>query len=225
MIFGVLLLIPSAIGYFNTRINYDILTYLPEDIETMEGQEIMMEAFGTGAFSMCIVEGMDDKDISKMRQEMKEIPNVKDDSFMDLSVPMELLPDKIQDAFINKEADSTLMFVLFPTSISSDETMQAIKDLKKVVSKQTYLSGMSAVVSDIKDLSDKETPVYVLIAVLLATLILALTMDSLIIPIFFLLSIGMAIVYNLGRNLLCYEGTCSGIAAGSNNGLFHFPLA
>ena len=187
LIFGVLLLIPSAIGYFNTRINYDILTYLPEDIETMEGQEIMMEAFGTGAFSMCIVEGMDDKDISKMRQEMKEIPNVKDviwyDSFMDLSVPMELLPDKIQDAFINKEADSTLMFVLFPTSISSDETMQAIKDLKKVVSKQTYLSGMSAVVSDIKDLSDKETPVYVLIAVLLATLILALAMDSLILSL------------------------------------------
>lgn len=206
LIFGVLLLIPSAIGYFNTRINYDILTYLPEDIETMEGQEIMMEAFGTGAFSMCIVEGMDDKDISKMRQEMKEIPNVKDviwyDSFMDLSVPMELLPDKIQDAFINKEADSTLMFVLFPTSISSDETMQAIKDLKKVVSKQTYLSGMSAVVSDIKDLSNKETPVYVLIAVLLATLILALAMDSLIIPIFFLLSIGMAIVYNLGSNYI-----------------------
>lgn len=205
LIFSVLLLIPSAIGYFKTRINYDILTYLPGDIETMEGQEIMMEAFGTGAFSMCVVEGMPDKDISKMRKEMLEVENVKDviwyDSFMDLSVPMELLPSDIQDAFINKEADSTLMFVLFPTSISSDETMQAIKDLKKVVSKQTYLSGMSAVVNDIKDLSDAETPVYVLIAVALATIILALAMDSLVIPIFFLLSIGMAIVYNLGTNI------------------------
>lgn len=206
LIIGVLLLIPSAIGYFKTRINYDILTYLPEDIETMKGQEIMVDDFGTGAFSMCVVEGMDDKDISAMRKKMLEVDNVKDvlwyDSFMDLSVPVDLLPDEIKDAFINKEADSTLMFVLFPTSISADETMDAIKDLRKVVSSQAYLSGMSAVVSDIKDLSGKETPIYVLIAVILSTIVLAISMNSAIIPLFFLLSIGMAIVYNLGTNFI-----------------------
>lgn len=205
LILGVLLLIPSAIGYFNTRINYDILTYLPEDIETMEGQEIMVDEFGVGAFSMCVVEGMDNKDIVAMREKMMQVENVKDvlwyDSFMDLSVPIDMLPEKVQDAFINKDADATIMFVLFPTSISADETMDAIKELREVVNGQTYLSGMSAVVSDIKDLSDKETPIYVLIAVVLAIVILALSMDSAIVPVFFLLSIGMAIVYNLGTNV------------------------
>ncbi len=205
LILGVLLLIPSAIGYFNTRVNYDILTYLPEDIETMEGQEIMVDEFGVGAFSMCVIEGMDNKDIVAMREKMMQVENVRDvlwyDSFMDLSVPIDMLPEKVQDAFINKDADSTIMFVLFPTSISADETMDAIKELRKVVSGQTYLSGMSAVVSDIKDLSGKETPIYVLIAVVLAIVILALSMDSAIVPVFFLLSIGMAIVYNLGTNV------------------------
>ncbi len=205
LILGVLLLIPSAIGYFNTRVNYDILTYLPEDIETMEGQEIMVDEFGVGAFSMCVVEGMDNKDIVAMREKMMQVENVKDvlwyDSFMDLSVPIDMLPEKVQDAFINKDADSTIMFVLFPTSISADETMDAIKELREVVSGQTYLSGMSAVVSDIKDLSGKETPIYVLIAVALAIVILAISMDSAIVPVFFLLSIGMAIVYNLGTNV------------------------
>ena len=205
LILGILLLIPSAIGYFNTRVNYDILTYLPEDIETMEGQEIMVDEFGVGAFSMCVIEGMDNKDIVAMREKMMQVENVKDvlwyDSFMDLSVPIDMLPEKVQDAFINKDADATIMFVLFPTSISADETMDAIKELREVVSGQTYLSGMSAVVSDIKDLSGKETPIYVLIAVVLAIVILAISMDSAIVPVFFLLSIGMAIVYNLGTNV------------------------
>lgn len=205
LIIGVLLLIPSALGYFKTRINYDILTYLPEDIETMEGQEIMVDEFGTGAFSMCVVEGMEVNDIAKMRGEMKQVDNVKDviwyDSFVDLSVPIDLLPDSIRDAFINKDADSTIMFILFPTSISADETMDAIRELRNVIKEQCYLSGMSAVVTDIKELADKETPVYVLIAVVLATIILAISMDSAIIPVFFLLSIGMAIVYNLGTNV------------------------
>ncbi len=209
LIISVLLLVPSAFGYFKTRINYDILTYLPKDIETMKGQDIMVDEFGTGAFSMCIVEGMKESDLSGMREKMKEVDNVKDviwyDSFMDLSVPIDMLPDNIKNAFVNKDADSTIMFVLFPTSISSDETMEAIKDLKSVMGKQCYLSGMSAVVTDIKDLSDKETPIYVLIAVLLATLVLAISMDSAIIPVFFLLSIGMAIVYNLGSNVFMGE--------------------
>lgn len=205
LIIGILLLIPSAFGYFHTRVNYDILNYLPDEIDTMKGQEIMVDEFGTGAFSMCVVEGMSDKDISKMRKEMCNVDGVKDvlwyDSFLDLSVPVEMLPDSIKDVFINKDADSTILFVLYPNSISADETMDAIENLRKVMNKQCYLSGMSAVVTDTKNLSNKETPIYVLIAVILSTIVLALAMDSAIIPVFFLLSIGMAIVYNLGTNV------------------------
>ena len=205
LIIGILLLIPSAFGYFHTRVNYDILNYLPDEIDTMKGQEIMVDEFGTGAFSMCVVEGMSDKDISKMRKEMCKVDGVKDvlwyDSFLDLSVPVEMLPDSIRDVFINKDADSTILFVLYPNSISADETMDAIESLRKVMNKQCYLSGMSAVVTDTKNLSNKETPIYVLIAVILSTIVLALAMDSAIIPVFFLLSIGMAIVYNLGTNV------------------------
>lgn len=205
LIIGILLLIPSAFGYFHTRVNYDILNYLPDEIDTMKGQEIMVDEFGTGAFSMCVVEGMSDKDISKMRKEMCKVDGVKDvlwyDSFLDLSVPVEMLPDSIKDVFINKDADSTILFVLYPNSISADETMDAIENLRKVMNKQCYLSGMSAVVTDTKNLSNKETPIYVLIAVILSTIVLALAMDSAIIPVFFLISIGMAIVYNLGTNV------------------------
>ena len=206
LIISILLLIPSAFGYFHTRVNYDILNYLPDEIDTMKGQEIMVDEFGTGAFSMCVVEGMSDKDISKMRKEMCKVDGVKDvlwyDSFLDLSVPVEMLPDSIKDVFINKDADSTILFVLYPNSISADETMDAIENLRKVMNKQCYLSGMSAVVTDTKNLSNKETPIYVLIAVILSTIVLALAMDSAIIPVFFLLSIGMAIVYNLGTNVI-----------------------
>ncbi|MBQ9277487.1 MAG: MMPL family transporter [Lachnospiraceae bacterium] len=205
LVIGILLLIPSALGYFKTRVNYDILTYLPKDIETMKGQDILVDEFGTGAFSMCVVEGMSDKDISKMRKEMEAVPNVKAvlwyDSLVDLSIPKELLPDEIKEVFMNEEADSTMLFVLFPTSISSDETMDAIDDLREIISKQSYLSGMSAVITDTKELSDRETPVYVLIAVVLAVVVLAISMDSFLVPLFFLLSIGMAIVYNLGTNV------------------------
>ena len=205
LVIGILLLIPSALGYFKTRVNYDILTYLPKDIETMKGQDILVDEFGTGAFSMCVVEGMSDKDISKMRKEMEAVPNVKAvlwyDSLVDLSIPKELLPDEIKEVFMNEDADSTILFVLFPTSISSDETMDAIDDLREIISKQSYLSGMSAVITDTKELSDRETPVYVLIAVVLAVVVLAISMDSFLVPLFFLLSIGMAIVYNLGTNV------------------------
>ena len=205
LVIGILLLIPSALGYFKTRVNYDILTYLPKDIETMKGQDILVDEFGTGAFSMCVVEGMSDKDISKMRKQMEAVPNVKAvlwyDSLVDLSIPKELLPDEIKEVFMNEEADSTILFVLFPTSISSDETMDAIDDLRGIISKQSYLSGMSAVITDTKELSDRETPVYVLIAVILAVVVLAISMDSFLVPLFFLLSIGMAIIYNLGTNV------------------------
>ncbi len=206
---AIALLFPSALGYLGTRINYDILSYLPEDIESMKGQEIMEEEFGTGAFSMVVVEGMEFKDISAMKEKMEQVDHVKNviwyDSFADISIPVDMLPDKIKNAFINKEEDATLMAVIFDTTMSADETMDAIEELRSVVSESTFLSGMSAVVTDTKNLSNKEAPIYVALAVLLCAIVLALTMDSFLIPVLFLLSIGMAIVYNLGTNIFLGE--------------------
>ncbi|OKZ56602.1 MAG: hypothetical protein BHV91_05705 [Clostridiales bacterium 44_9] len=207
--FGIILLFPAALGYFHTRVNYDILTYLPKEIDTMKGQDILLDEFGTGAFSMCVVEGMEDQDISKMRKNMEKVDHVKKilwyDSLADLSIPKTMLPDKVQDAFINEDKDATLMVIFFDSSMSSDETMDAIEELRSVADKQCYISGMSAVVTDTKNLSDKEVPIYVLIAVILAVIVLSLTMDSALIPVFFLLSIGMAIIYNLGSNVFFGE--------------------
>lgn len=204
-ILSLVLLIPSALGYFHTRVNYDILTYLPGEIDTMKGQDILLDEFGTGAFSMCVVEGMEDKDVSAMRKEMEKVDHVKKiiwyDSVSDLSVPTEMLPEDLREVFINEDKDATLMAIFFDTSMSADETMDAIEELRHVADKQCYISGMSAVVTDTKGLINQEVPIYVLIAVILAIIVLSLTMDSAIIPIFFLLSIGMAIVYNLGSNV------------------------
>ena len=209
LIVSIILLLPAALGYFHTRVNYDILTYLPKEIDTMKGQDILLDEFGTGAFSMCVVEGMEDQDISKMRKNMEKVDHVKKilwyDSLADLSIPKTMLPDKVQDAFINEDKDATLMVIFFDSSMSSDETMNAIEELRSVADKQCYISGMSAVVTDTKNLSDKEVPIYVLIAVILAVIVLSLTMDSALIPVFFLLSIGMAIIYNLGSNVFFGE--------------------
>ena len=209
LIVSIILLFPAALGYFHTRVNYDILTYLPKEIDTMKGQDILLDEFGTGAFSMCVVEGMEDQDISKMRKNMEKVDHVKKilwyDSLADLSIPKTMLPDKVQDAFINEDKDATLMVIFFDSSMSSDETMDAIEELRSVADKQCYISGMSAVVTDTKNLSDKEVPIYVLIAVILAVIVLSLTMDSALIPLFFLLSIGMAIIYNLGSNVFFGE--------------------
>ena len=209
LIVSIILLFPAALGYFHTRVNYDILTYLPKEIDTMKGQDILLDEFGTGAFSMCVVEGMEDQDISKMRKNMEKVDHVKKilwyDSLADLSIPKTMLPDKVQDAFINEDKDATLMVIFFDSSMSSDETMDAIEELRSVADKQCYISGMSAVITDTKNLSDKEVPIYVLIAVILAVIVLSLTMDSALIPVFFLLSIGMAIIYNLGSNVFFGE--------------------
>lgn len=205
-VISLLLLIPSAFGFITTRINYDILSYLPQDMETMKGQDILLDEFGTGAFSLCVVEGMDEKDISAMRKDMEKVDHVKSviwyDSIAGLTVPMDVLPNDIQEFFNNKDADSTLMIVLYDSSMSSDETMDAVKELRKVTSKDCYISGMSAVVTDIKDLVMHEIPIYVIIAAILSLIILQLTMDSAAAPLFFLLGIGMAIVYNLGTNFI-----------------------
>ncbi len=206
-IISILLLIPSAIGMITTRVNYDILTYLPKDIETMVGQDILVNDFGTGAFSMCVLEGMENKQIVELKAQIEKVEHVKTviwyDSIADLSFPMEFLPNDVLEKF-NSEG-STLMAILFETSMSADETMEAIETIRGIADERCFVSGMSAVVTDIKNLSNKETPVYVLIAVLLSSLVLALTMDSFLAPVFFLLSIGMAILYNLGSNVFLGE--------------------
>ena len=203
LIAAVVLLIPSALGYFNTRVNYDILSYLPGEIETMKGQDVLVDEFGTGAFTMVIVEGMEFKDVSKLKAQMEEVDHVKSiiwyDTFADISIPVDLLPDKVKNAFLKD--DCTVMAIIFDTTMSADETMDAIKELRKLADKQCFISGMTAVVTDTKDLSEAEAPIYVALAVLLCAIVLALTMDSFLIPVFFLLSIGMAIVYNLGTNI------------------------
>ena len=206
LILSIVLLIPSAIGYFNTRVNYDILSYLPDEIETMKGQEILKDDFGIGAFTLCVVEGMENQDVVALERKIEEVPHVKQvvwyDTIADLSLPMEVLPKEIYEVFNNDDTDSTLMAVLYDTGMSEDETMDAVKEIRKLADGQCFVSGMSAVITDIKDLSDKEVPIYVLIAVILAIVVLSLTMDSAVVPIFFLLSIGMAIIYNLGTNIM-----------------------
>lgn len=203
LIVSIALLIPSTIGYLNTRVNYDILSYLPKNIETMIGQKILEDDFGTGAFSMCVVDGMEFKDVAKLKEKIESVDHVKKviwyDSFADLSIPVEMLPDDLKETFVKD--DATLMAVVFDTTMSSDETMEAIENIRQVTQKQCYISGMSAVITDTKNLSNRETPIYVMIAVILSTIVLSLTMDSFLVPVFFLLSIGFAIIYNLGTNI------------------------
>ena len=203
LILSFLLLIPSAFGYIKTKVNYDILSYLPKDIETMQGQDILVDEFGTGAFSMFVVDGMAPRDVEKVKADIEQVDHVKKviwyDSAMDISVPMELLPDELYEAFNN--GDATMMAIIFDDTTSADSTMDAIENVRKVAGKDCFLSGMSAVVTDTKNLSEKEAPIYVCIAVVLSCLALSLSMDSYLIPFVFLLSIGMAIVYNLGSNL------------------------
>lgn len=202
-----LLLIPTFWGYANTRVNYDILSYLPKDIETMAGQDILVDEFGTGAFSMFVVEGMAPKDVSELRRKMEQVDHVEKvlwyDSAVDLAIPMEVLPDKLYEAF--NSGDATMMIIIFDETTSADGTMEAIKSIRKIADKDCFLSGMSAVVTDTKDLSEKEAPIYVCIAVLLSCLVLSAAMDSFLIPFLFLLSIGMAIIYNLGSNVFLGE--------------------
>lgn len=207
LIVSILLLIPAAIGYFNTRVNYDLLYYLPDGIDTMEGQDILMDEFHAGAFGIVMVDKMDDNNVSKLIEKMKKVDHVSKvlwyDSFADSGIPKTMLPDNVYDAF--NKGTSTIMMVIFDDTSSGDGTMKAIKEIRSVTKHQCMISGISAIVTDTKDLSEHETPIYVCIAVLLSVIILSLLMDSFMIPIFFLLSIGMAIVYNLGSNFVVGE--------------------
>ena len=203
LIVSILLLIPAAIGYFNTRVNYDLLYYLPDGIDTMEGQNILLDDFGSGAFGILMVDNMDDYHVSELKGKVEKVDHVKEvlwyDSFADLSIPKSMLPKDVYEAF--NKGSSTIMMVIFDDTSSGDGTMQAIEDIRKVTDHECKVTGISAIVTDTKALSEHETPIYVGIAVVISIIILSLLMDSWMIPVFFLLSIGMAIVYNLGSNV------------------------
>ncbi|MFQ9514855.1 MAG: efflux RND transporter permease subunit [Eubacterium sp.] len=207
LIISILLLIPAAIGYFTTRVNYDLLYYLPDGIDTMTGQDILLNDFGSGAFGMVLVDGMEDKQVSELKEKIESVDHVSKvlwyDSFADLNMPKSMLPEDVYNAF--NHGDSTIMMVIFDDTSSGDGTMGAINEIREVTKHQCMISGISAIVTDTRELAEQETVIYVGIAVIISVIILSLLMDSWLIPIFFLLSIGMAIVYNLGSNIVMGE--------------------
>lgn len=207
IILSVLLIIPSVIGMIKTRTNYDLLSYLPESLETVSGQNIMVDEFGMGGFSMIIVEGMEMKDVSALKEEIMKIDHVEDviwyDSIMDITIPTEMLPEKYQEALFN--GDATMMIALFDDTTSADNSMNAVTEIRKVVNERCYISGMTALVTDVKDLALSQIPIYVVIAAISTLVVLLLTMDSFFTPIIFLSGIGLAVLYNLGTNYFLGE--------------------
>ena len=207
LILAVLLMIPAVFGYANTRVNYDMLTYLPKDMETVVGQDLLMQDFGKGAFSFLIVEDMPEKDVSALREKLQTVDHVETvlwyDSVADLSIPMELLPEKVYKAF--NADNATMLAIFFDSSTSADVTMDAIREIRSIAGKQCFVSGMSALVTDLKDLCEKEEPIYVAIAVLMALAAMLLLLDSWLVPFVFLASIGVMILLNLGSNYFLGE--------------------
>ena len=210
VLIGLVLLVPSVLGIAATRVNYDILSYLPESLETVDGQDIMVDEFGMGAFSMVVVENMEMKDVAALKAKFENIDHVEDvlwyDSVADLSFPVDMLPSKIKDVFF--KGNATMMIALFDNTTSSDAAMEAVTEMRKIATKECYISGMSGVVTDIKNVALEEMPIYVVVAAVLSFLVLCLSMDSLVVPILFLLSVGLAVLYNLGSNIflgsVCY---------------------
>ena len=207
VIVSLLLAALSVLGMLGTRINYDMLTYLPKDMETSVGQQVLLDDFGKGAFSFVLVEDMPDKDVSALKEKLAQVDHVESviwyDSFEDISVPKELLPDELYNAF--NSGDTTMLAVFFDTSTSADETMEAISDIRSIAGKQCFISGMSALVTDLKELCEKEEPIYVAIAVVLACAAMMLLLDGWLVPFVFLACIGISILINLGTNYFMGE--------------------
>ena len=207
LIISAVLLVPSLLGMINTRVNYDMLNYLPDSLDTVKGQEYMLEDFGKGAFSFLIFQNANEKDIVKTEEKIKKIDHVATvlwfDDVADSKIPMQALPDEVYDAF--NKGDSTLMAVFFDSSSSSDETMNAISEIRKVAGEQCLVSGISAMVTDLRELCEREETLYVAIAVVLAVIAMMVFLDNWIIPFVFLASIGVAILFNLGSNIFLGE--------------------
>ncbi|MFR6017480.1 MAG: efflux RND transporter permease subunit [Paraclostridium sordellii] len=207
LVIAILLLIPSAIGFLKTDINYDILSYLPDNLSTTQAEKILKEDFNCGSLAMLIVENMEDKDVSKLKEKVSKVDGVVDvlwiDDFLDLSVPKEMLPKDINDLLYTD--NSTLMVIKLEEGSASLKTLNAVESIRNITGNQAFLSGMASIIKDTKDISDKETPLYVVIAVILTLIVLSFTMDSYVTPFIFLLSIGFAIIYNFGSNIIFGE--------------------
>ena len=207
LIIAIALLIPSTLGMISTRINYDMLDYLPDTMDTVIGQDELMEDFGKGAFSMLVIEDMPVKDVAKLKEQIEQVEHVDSvvwyDSVADLSLPMQMLPDKIYNEFNN--GDATMMAVFFDSATSADVTMDAIREIRAIAGKQAFVSGMSALVTDLKDLCEREEPIYVAIAVALACLAMLVLLDGWLVPFVFLACIGIAVLVNLGTNFFFGE--------------------
>lgn len=206
IVLSVLLLIPSVFGIINTRINYDILSYLPADLETMKGQDILMDEFGKGAYSIFVCNGMEQKDVSALKEKLEQVDHVDSvlwyDSLLDISTPVEALPDEVRQVFYSDDGEGTLMFIFMDTTTSADETLEAVEEIRGLAGEQCFLSSMSAIVEDTKLLIEKEMPWYVVIAAVLTAIVLSVTLDSFLVPVLILLNIGMSILYNLGTNII-----------------------
>lgn len=207
IIIALLLLIPSVLGFIGTRVNYDVLTYLPDSIDTIKGQDILLDEFGKGGFGMIMVDGMEPRDVAKFKDKVEAVDHVDTviwyDTVMGLSVPEEMLPDNIYEKF--NSGDTTLMAVFFDKPTSDDETLEAVTEIRRIGGKQAFLSGMSCFVEDLKELIEREEPVYVAVAVILAMIVLGIFMNSFALPLLFIAGIGMAIMYNMGANIISGE--------------------
>ncbi|MBQ0064539.1 MAG: MMPL family transporter [Firmicutes bacterium] len=200
---SLILLIPSAIGFFNTRINYDMLSYLPKDIATIQGQDILMDEFGKGAFTCVVTENMDSNEVQELVKKIEGVEHVEKvlsyDSITKGDIPVQILPKDVTEKFINDQSEMIVVFL--NTSTSAEETLDAISNIRKLDDRM-YVSGASAMVNDLKNLCEKEVPIYVILAVVLSLIAMILTLDNWIIPIVFMISIGVSIVFNMGTNLL-----------------------
>lgn len=206
LILAVILLIPSIFGFINTKINYDVLYYLPDSIDSMEGQQILMDEFGTGAYGIFVCDDMSDADVLKLKHKVEKVNHVKSVlTLADTDIPVSALPQKVQDTFYSNKGNGQLMFMFMDTSTSAEETLDAIDEIQKLAGKQAFLSSMSSITADTRDLTNKEEGIYVLIAVLLSCGVMMLFMDSFLVPLLFLADIGIAIIYNLGTNGLIGE--------------------
>ena len=209
LIVAVILLVPSALGFIGTRVNFDVLTYLPDSIETKKGQDILLEEFGKGAYGIISVEGMDYKDVAKLKEKMEAVDHVESilwfDTVLDVSVPKEMLPKSLYDVFNNDEKDATMMAFFLDRGTSEDESMAAVVELRKICGKQCFISSMTAFVEDLKEQTDKDIPIFIVLAVLLSSIVLGLFLESFMLPVIFVGGIGMEILYNMGSNIVMGE--------------------
>ena len=204
LLLAVILLVPSVFGYFNTGINYDILSYLPEDLSSMKAEDILTDDFDCGALSMLILENMNNKDITTIKEKVKDVDGVKEvlwiDDLVDLSIPKEILPKDLTDFFYSGD-NSTMLLIKLAEGTGAEKSLKAVESIRKIASKQSFLSGMSGMLEDTKNLLDSEMPIYIIIASISILIVLGCTVESTIMPFIFLLSLGIAIIYNFGSNV------------------------